>query len=101
MNESSRLSEALSLKFHTINETYPQTDGNSAEDAFAVVYSNTALNWIMAMIYVLGLASCAGLAYVSWFERTGQTGPFRTLLNQLFTHNLEQVILIKIKVSRC
>ncbi len=82
MNLSSR-QDLLNFQFEFTNETFHSESRQDPEDAFANVYSNTALNWMMAMIYILGLVSCAGLGYISWFERTGQAGPFRTLLNQL------------------
>ena len=40
------------------------------------------------------MLSCFGLCLVAWFERSGQAGPYRTLINQLVSHKLEQSILL-------
>lgn len=55
----------------------------SKPDYFAGIYSDQAFNWLLLIAYILGYVSCAGLAIVSWFERSGQAGPFRTVINQL------------------
>ena len=53
------------------------------DDFFQEIYSNPIINLSMIGIYSVGLISCAGLRLVSWFERSGQAGPYRTLVNQL------------------
>ena len=53
------------------------------EDYFKGVYDIPILNWSMIGVWVLGLGSCLTLGIVSWFEKTGQAGPFRTLVNRL------------------
>ena len=63
-------------------------------DSFSQVYANQLLNRFMIVLYIIGLFGCLGLSLVSWFERSGQAGPYRTLVNQLVSINLDQVILI-------
>ena len=62
-------------------------------DDFASVYSNTYLNTASILLYIIGMLSCAGLCLVSWFERSGLAGPYRTLKNRLFIFCLEQMII--------
>ena len=63
-----------------------------SHDDFEGVYDKSlSLNWFMLALFVLGLCTCPGLLYVSWFERSGQAGPFRTILNQLVSFNMDQV----------
>ena len=65
------------------------------EDHFKGVYEMPILNWSMIGIYLLGLISCTGLRLVSWFERSGQAGPYRTLVNQLMSITLDKVRSLK------
>ena len=65
-------------------------------DPFGGVYQNQNVNIFCAILYILGLLSCVGLGSVIWFERSGQAGPYRTLINQLVSHKLEQTILMYI-----
>ena len=75
----------------TINETF--VIGLSLDkDVFAEIYSNPFINLAMIFFSLLGLVACAGLGMVIWFERSGQAGPYRTLVNQLVTHRIEQTI---------
>ena len=61
------------------------------DDYFKEVFSSPIINWTMILIWILGLASCVFLRIVSWFEKTGQAGPFRTLVNRLFSCIIDQV----------
>ena len=61
------------------------------DDYFQDVFSPPIINWTMILIWILGLASCVFLRIVSWFEKTGQAGPFRTLVNRLFSCIIDQV----------
>ena len=75
----------------TINETF--VIGLSLDkDVFSEIYSNPFINLTMIFFYLLGLVACVGLRMVIWFERSGQAGPYRTLVNQLVTHRIEQTI---------
>ena len=67
------------------------TSHNLKDDFFYQIYSSPLINWSMIGIYLLGLISCAGLRLVSWFERSGQAGPYRTLVNQLMSITLDKV----------
>ena len=58
---------------------------------FEYVYSNPFLNCSTIAVYLLGVVSCFGLRLVSWFEKSGQAGPHRTLVNRLMSLILDQV----------
>lgn len=68
-----------------------ESSREATKDVFKEVFSNEFLNWSLFVLYLLGLISCGLLIIVSWFEKTGQAGPFRTLANQLVSHQLDQV----------
>ena len=61
------------------------------DDYFKDVFATPIINYTMILIWILGLASCVFLRIVSWFEKTGQAGPFRTLVNRLFSCIIDQV----------
>ena len=86
----------MKLHFHLTEEV--------SNDYFESVYSNTILNTSMILIYILGLISCVGLRLVSWFERSGQAGPYRTLVNRLMSITLDEVSLhlqMTLLISTC
>ena len=60
-------------------------------DFFGGIYENQIVSWSMVITYFFGLFECMALRFVIWFERSGQAGNFRTLVNQLVSFNLEQV----------
>ena len=60
-------------------------------DFFAGIYENQIVKWSIGITYFLGLFGCIALRFIIWFERSGQAGHFRTLVNQLVSYNLEQV----------
>ena len=60
-------------------------------DFFRGIYENQIVLWSMGITYFFGLFGCIALRFVIWFERSGQAGHFRTLVNQLVSFNLEQV----------
>lgn len=62
-------------------------------EAIEKIYSYTLINSTFVVLYLLGIFSCFGLALVIWFEKSGQAGPYRTVINQLVSCRLEQVIL--------
>ena len=64
----------------------------SIQDMFEEVYSNPIVNFSMLILHLLGLVACFGLAMVIWFERSGQAGQYRTLVNQLVSYRIEQMI---------
>lgn len=57
---------------------------------------NSALSWSMFGLYLIGLCSCGLLAMMSIFERTGLAGPHRTVLNQLVSFCIDQVLILYI-----
>ena len=61
------------------------------EDFFRGIYEKQIVSWSMRITYFLGLFGCIALRFIIWFERSGQAGNFRTLVNQLVSYNLEQV----------
>ena len=63
----------------------------SNEDMFSDIFASPWINWAKFVLYLIGLGNCGILSLVFWFERTGQAGPYRTLLNQLASFNLLQV----------
>ena len=60
-------------------------------DFFTGIYDSPKLTIAMVLTYILCTVCMAGIGYVIWFERSGQAGHFRTLVNQLSTFNLDQV----------
>ena len=62
-------------------------------DDFRGIFAFKVFNWLMFAIYLLGYLCCFALALVIWFEYSGRAGPFRTLVNQLFSEILIQVSL--------
>ena len=63
----------------------------SDEDYFKDVYDKPWINRTIVGLYFGGFASIIGLIFVVWFERSGQAGPYRTLINQLVIFNIESV----------
>ena len=61
-------------------------------DFFEKAFENWLFNLLAVLVYVIGLIGIAGLIFVIWFERTGLAGPFRTLINQLVSFNLDQFV---------
>ena len=61
------------------------------EDYFKDVYGNPWINGFVIGIYFCGSIFIFGLIFVSWFERSGLSGPYRTLVNQLVIFNVESV----------
>lgn len=64
------------------------------EDDFKELFENTFENVAIVGLYVIGNVSCAGLLLVSWFEKSGQAGPYRTLVNQLASMRLDNLVLL-------
>lgn len=63
-------------------------------DDFAGVYEDFWVKVTVFVIYFLGLVSCALLTFVSWFEKSGRAGNFRTLVNQLTSLGHDQMCLM-------
>ena len=68
-----------------------EDEETSNEDYFKDVYSNSWINGFVIGLYFCGFVFIFGLIFVSWFERSGLSGPYRTLVNQLVIFNIESV----------
>ena len=66
---------------------------NFSDDYFADLYSDPKLQIAFFLNYWIGWIGVVGISFVTWFERSGQAGQFRTLVNQLVSLNLDQVSL--------
>ena len=80
--------------FYLINASFKTLNFSESEeivDDFEKVFANQTLNYTMLGLYFLGYFGCAGLLFLSWFERSGQAGPYRTLANRLVSYTLDQV----------
>ena len=64
---------------------------STKKDYFVDVYGNPWINGSVIILYLGGFISIFGLMFVSWFERNGFAGPYRTLINQLVVFNIESV----------
>lgn len=64
---------------------------NQNEDFFFDVFDDWILLMLYGINYVFCVLGCIGLYFVAWFERSGQAGQFRILVNQLVSYNLDQV----------
>ena len=61
-------------------------------DFFSGIYQCPLMKFLMIFSYIVGFFGFFGLLIVVWFERTGQAGQFRTLLNQLNSLAIDQVL---------
>lgn len=59
------------------------------QDYFEDIFPSLKKAWII--VYILNAIFCFFLAKIAWFERSGEAGPFRTLVNQLMSFNIDQV----------
>lgn len=64
------------------------------KDDFENVFDNIWIQITIGILLVLGFISSAFGFFVSWFERSGEAGPFRTLINQLVTLSLDQISIM-------
>ena len=72
--------------------TLEEHEGPTFENAFQGVYEGPYLRGTIIVTFIILIIGCTGLGFVLWFERSGQAGPYRTLINQLVSFNIEQVI---------
>lgn len=61
------------------------------KDPFEKLFEDPYLDVFFIGLYLSGLVSCVGLVLVSWFEKSGQAGSYRSLVNQLVSMRLDQV----------
>lgn len=71
--------------------SFETNDTVMEEDFFVGVYNDKVAVWSLVIVYIIGLVGMIGIVLIIWFERSGEAGPFRTLINQLVTHNYEAV----------
>lgn len=64
---------------------------NEDEDFFAELFEGVFIKLLWIVSYLLSCLGCMGMAFLTWFERSGQAGHFRTLKNQLISANLDTV----------
>ena len=75
------------MAFCTLEEEEESKD----HDFFAGLYQSPYIKLSMTLTYGVAIVCMVGLGFVLWFERSGQAGQFRTLINQLSSFNLDQV----------
>ena len=61
------------------------------KDAFAEGFESLHIKLAFALTYIWTIICGLLLLFVIWFERSGQAGSFRTMLNQLASFIMEQV----------
>ena len=66
-----------------------------SQDFFAGIYQSPYIKLAMTLTYGVAVMCMIGLGLVLWFERSGQAGHYRTLVNQLSSFNLDQVSIPK------
>ena len=67
-------------------------ESRKTEDAFSELFDDVFIKITLIFSYILGYLTLPVLGMVIWFEQSGQAGPYRTLINKMTSHNLEQVI---------
>ena len=60
-------------------------------DFFHGVFESTNMKFFILGTYGFGTLGILGLLLITHFERSGNAGQFRTLVNQLVSFNLDQV----------
>lgn len=68
--------------------------GNESTDFFANVYDLPMIKIALAAIYMFAGVSFFALYNVASFERSGQAGQFRTVVNQLMSFTIDGVSII-------
>ena len=64
---------------------------NVNQDFFHGVFESTNMKFFILGTYGFGTLGILGLLLITHFERSGNAGQFRTLVNQLVSFNLDQV----------
>ena len=68
---------------------------DETQDFFDGIYQSPYIKLAMTLTYGVAIICMIGLGFVLWFERSGQAGQYRTLVNQLSSFNLDQVNIPK------
>ncbi len=79
------------LKLNFENASNLSIQGVKSEDYFKEIYANPALVVLTIVSYIISLLGTFGLAFIVWFERSGQAGQYRTLVNQLVSFMMDMV----------
>ena len=66
-------------------------DTTVLSDKYAAVYESQYVRFAFVITYIVSFLCVPLVAFVIWFERSGQAGSFRTMVNQLASFNLDQV----------
>ena len=61
-------------------------------DYFQDIFDDQTWNISMFVLYSFGFVNCISGALISWFEKTGRAGPYRTLRNQLMSYAIDQMV---------
>ena len=69
------------------------------KDAFTEGFESLNLKLAFALTYSWTIICGLMLMFVIWFERSGQAGNFRTLLNQLASFIMDQVNINNLKIQ--
>ena len=81
-----------------LNNTLKQhvfcSEDTENENAFPGLYESPDIRTAMFMTYMVTLCGISGLVFIHWFERSGQAGHYRTVINQLISFNIDQVSTI-------
>ena len=77
------------------NEIIFCTLDDETQDFFDGIYQSPYIKLAMTLTYGVAVICMIGLGLVLWFERSGQAGQYRTLVNQLSSFNLDQVNMPK------
>ena len=60
-------------------------------DQFSGLYDDIFIKILSVTFALVGYLSLPAVGLVIWFERSGEAGNFRTLINQLVSFTLDQV----------
>ena len=82
----------VNMNNSTISEVFNIiSKSNVNQDFFHGVFESTNMKFFILGTYGFGTLGILGLLLITHFERSGNAGQFRTLVNQLVSFNLDQV----------
>lgn len=84
------------ITFNGSEEDFFKASDQQKKDEFKELFENHNENLALLINYIIGLFGCLGLCLISWFERSGQAGPFRSLVNQLVSIRYDQLSMLYI-----
>ena len=91
---------AKEMECPSLNNTFKQNfmcyeeEEPENENAFPGLYKRPDIRAAMFTTYMVTLCGISGLVFIHWFERSGQAGHYRTVINQLISFNIDQVSAI-------